>query len=86
RRLRRSPQRRPAQHAPRRLIVRTGALTAPGTHWRKSAASRKTDVPASVFFRPGRYFTMRKNFLRRKKSCCTAQQALLQHGKFHFLL
>jgi len=61
-------------------------LTRRLTHAGKSAESRKTDAPASVFFRPSHHFTMRKIFLRRKKSCCTAQQVLLQHGKFHFSL
>ncbi|WP_157652662.1 hypothetical protein [Burkholderia ubonensis] len=41
--------------------------------------------PRRFFFRPRRYFTMRKIFLCRKKSCCVAQHAALQDGKKHFL-
>ncbi|HEX3381439.1 MAG TPA: hypothetical protein VHU21_16825, partial [Paraburkholderia sp.] len=33
-----------------------------------------------------RYFMMWKIFLRRKKSCCTAQDSALQQGKSRFLM
>jgi len=38
------------------------------------------------FFSPAENFTMRKNFLRRKKSCCVAQAAPLQDRKTLFSL
>ncbi|WP_455775741.1 hypothetical protein, partial [Burkholderia stabilis] len=44
-----------------------------------------TGASAPVFFRPFAHFTMRKIFLRRKKSCCVAQPARLRDGKRHFL-
>ncbi|WP_146120198.1 hypothetical protein [Paraburkholderia sp. BL21I4N1] len=52
--------------------------------------SGETGASAPVFFRPqvdGRLnFTMWEIFLRRKKSCCTAQDPLLQDGKNRFLM
>jgi hypothetical protein len=35
---------------------------------------------------PSRDFTMRKNLLRRKKTCCVAQRSSLRHRKQRFTL
>jgi len=44
-----------------------------------------TGASAPVFFRPPANFTMQEIFLRRKKSCCTAQPVRLRDRKTHFL-